>query len=154
MPLHTYSAALEGRENLLTATVTTKITHTGVNCLSTGLINCPASLQNTSLSRATTTFVTIIPSGAELGHISPLGIQNAVVDTATSRLTAVKMTASSGSPTSYLPPQTTSNKAGSTPGAIGLALSGKVGGVSKKLILGLSSGLGVTVSLAIIAAIM
>ncbi|KAF2209960.1 hypothetical protein CERZMDRAFT_86597 [Cercospora zeae-maydis SCOH1-5] len=44
---------LDRRQNSAMVTLAHETTYTGVNCLSAGLINCPASLQNTSLSQQT-----------------------------------------------------------------------------------------------------
>lgn len=107
---HTTPAAAlaDKRQDMSTATITTEVTYTGVNCLSTGLVNCPASLQNTSQSTATSTFTTVVPSGTDEDEIVlPARITDAVATTVTFGANAIKLPVSSGSPVSYIPPPPT-----------------------------------------------
>lgn len=93
------------RQDVTTTTVTTEVTYTGVNCLSTGLINCPASLQNTSQATVTTTFVTTVPSGTDEDEITlPARVTDTVATTIPFGKDAVRLPTSSGSPVSYVPP--------------------------------------------------
>lgn len=136
--------------SLTTTTLTTKITYTGVKCLSTGLVNCPVSLQNTSQSTATSTLVTVIPSGSDATF--PASAQNAVPTTMTFGKNVVHLPATAGSPISYVPPPPTAT-ATATNGPTTL-LHNEVKGVSNQVIIGVSVGLGVPIVLALIAAMM
>lgn len=147
----TASRAGKRQQGLTTTTLTSEITYTGVNCLSTGLINCPVSLQNTSQSTAISTIVTAVPSGAT--SISfPVSSQNSVSSTVTFGANAVKIPASSGSPVSYIPPPppTYTTKNTTIPGLIGQSIDGKR--ERDNVIIGVTIGVGIPFLLVFIAA--
>ncbi|CZR52289.1 uncharacterized protein PAC_02166 [Phialocephala subalpina] len=140
------SAALTARAveatGLTTTTLINSTTYTGTACLSTGLLNCPVSLQTTSKYTATSTLVTSVPSGSTATW--PVTTQNSVANTIAFGTNVKNLESTSGTPTSFVPTTTP------TSGITGV-IHGKTGGVSNKLIIGLSVGLGVPVLLAIIA---
>lgn len=140
--------AIDRREDLDTQTISTKIVHTGVRCLSSMAGNCPASLQETTKSTETSTLVTALPSGQKATF--PESVKDAVTSTVAFGSNVQSFTATSGSPTSYTPPPPTST---SKDGKIGNVLNSKTGGVSNKVIVGVSVGVGVPVIAGIIAAI-
>ena len=139
---------------LTTTTLTTTVIYTGVNCLSTGLVNCPASLQNTTRFEATSTFVTVVPSDIDSAEITfPASSQNAVPITMPFGSNAMTVPVlPSGSPTSYTPPPPPPTETGK-PGIIS-TLHGDVNGVSQSVIIGVSVGLGVPIVLALIGTVM
>lgn len=149
IPTITPSAQAEKRQDMETTTITTEITYTGVNCMSTGLANCPVSLQNTSQSIETKTLVTVVPSGSDVAF--PASVQNAVPTTVAFGSNAQELPKISGSPTSYVPPNPTDKDGDGKPDSEEKGLNGEVGGVSKKVIVGVSVGLGVPVILTLIA---
>ncbi|SPO04378.1 uncharacterized protein DNG_07063 [Cephalotrichum gorgonifer] len=156
-PAPTSTADLERRaddeEGLTTTTLTTKVVYVGVACMSTGLVNCPVSLQSTTKSTATKTLVTAVPSGSSAAF--PETIQTTVSKTVAFGNGAQKILASSGSPVSYVPPPTTSAPAptssGSGGGGADEFFNSETGGVSNRVIIGVSIGLGVPVLIGAIA---
>jgi hypothetical protein len=128
--------------SLTTTTLSTEITYTGTACGSIGLLNCPLSLQMTSKNTVTSTLVTSVPSGSTATF--PITTQSSVASTIAFGTNVKNLVSSSGTPTSYIPASTP------TSGIIGV-IDAKTGGVSNKLIIGLSVGIGVPVLLAIIA---
>lgn len=140
----TITAGARKRQDLETTVISTEITHTGVACMSTVVGNCPASLQSTTRTVETRTLTTAVPSGEEATF--PQSVQDMVTNTVAFGTGVKDIVSTSGSPTSYTPP--------ATPGAggngVGKALDGKVGGVSKKVIIGVSVGLGAPVIAAVI----
>ncbi|KAK5127089.1 hypothetical protein LTR85_008449 [Meristemomyces frigidus] len=143
------TARAEKRQDMTTTTLFSTVTYTGVNCISTGLVNCPVSLQNTSQSTSTSTLVTVVPSGSDASF--PVSVQNAVPTTMTFGINAVQLPATSGSPVSYTPPPPTATATStSIPGTL---LHEVEHGVSKRVIIGVSIGVGVPVILALIGAI-
>lgn len=127
---------------LTTTTLTTEDTYTATQCLSTGLLNCPISLQITSKQTVTSTLVTSVPSGSTATF--PVTSQTAVASTIAFGTNVKPLTSSSGTSTSFNP--TTSPTSG-----IAGVIDGKTGGVSNKIIIGVSVGVGVPVFIAIIA---
>ena len=136
------------RQDMVTTTLYTPVTYTGVNCLSSGLVNCPASLQNTSQSTETKTLVTVVPYGTDDDDLSvPASAPNTVPITVAFGSNAVSLPATTGSPVSYVPPPPSPTvKPEGQP-----SVTSEVEGVSKGVILGLSVGLGVPVLLALVA---
>jgi hypothetical protein len=130
---------------LTTTTLSTEITYTGTACRSIGLLNCPLSLQITSKNTVTSTLATSVPSGSTATF--PATTQSSVASTIAFGANAKALASSSGAPTSYIPGPT------STSGIVGV-IDGKTGGVSNKLIIGVSVGIGLPVLLAIIAGCM
>lgn len=141
------------RQDLLTTTITSKFIHTGINCLSTGLINCPASLQNTSQSTETRTIVTALPSGAEATF--PVTVMDSVPSLIAFKRGAETIPATSGSPVSYVPPAPTeTSKLDGFIGDLEAAADDAVADAKKNnkpLIIGLACGLGGAALLALIA---
>ncbi|KAF2870182.1 hypothetical protein BDV95DRAFT_75555 [Massariosphaeria phaeospora] len=140
------------REDLESTVLTTEITHTGVNCAPTVTGNCPVSLQTTSQSVETKFLTTAVPSGEDATW--PASI-HATVSPIAFGSNVNKFGAISGSPSSFVPPPPAetdgegANGSDSNP----VNLNGKIGGVSKKVIVGVSVGLGVPVLAAIIGAL-
>lgn len=135
------------RQDLVTTTATMEFIHTGVNCRQPGLVNCPASLQNTSKSTETRTIVTAIPSGSQFTF--PITTQDAVPSAIAFGGDAMTIPASTGSPVSYIPLPTFTSP------IEGLGNDAKTKFENNKpLILGLSCGLGGALLIAIIAGIM
>ncbi|KAI1344488.1 hypothetical protein F5Y15DRAFT_424631 [Xylariaceae sp. FL0016] len=149
----TTSAAISARaddDGLTTTTLSQEVTYTGLACNSTGLINCPASLQMTSKVTSTQTFVTAVPSGFEATF--PDSIQSTVATTMTLGTNAKSMDATTGSPISYVPPPPTSSSSGSHASETSEAEPlGEVGGVDTRVIIGVCVGLGVPVVACLIA---
>lgn len=131
---------LAKRASLTTTTISTTQIYTGVNCMSSGLANCPASLQTTMKSTSTLTLVTAVPSGSSATF--PAVTANSVASTVAFGPSAHNLVVLSGSPTSYVPGSaaTSSNSSGFHNG-----VDGSTGGVSNKVIIGVSVGVGVPV---------
>ncbi|KAI1385464.1 uncharacterized protein F4822DRAFT_413106 [Hypoxylon trugodes] len=134
-------------EELSTTTLTTKVTFTGTGCLTTGLVNCPVSSQSTTKVTSTMTLVTAVPSGADVSFPESIGTSASLVPFGTNMKS---VDATTGSPVSYTPPPpTASNEAGvSSEHPLG-----EVNGVDKRIIIGVSVGVGVPVIAAIIVGI-
>ncbi|KAH6717353.1 hypothetical protein BKA61DRAFT_573392 [Leptodontidium sp. MPI-SDFR-AT-0119] len=142
------TAAIKVRDGLETTTTVTEVTYTATKCLSTGLVNCPVSLQTTSKNKVTKTLTATVTSGAEAVFTA----ENTIVSTIAFGTNAYKMSATSGSPVSYIPKPT--KEGGATQeggGGGGNVFNGETGGVSNKTIIGVSVGLGVPVLIGIIA---
>ncbi|KAH8898744.1 hypothetical protein GQ53DRAFT_836804 [Thozetella sp. PMI_491] len=145
------------RQDLTTTTLSSTVIFTGRSCASSGLINCPASLQITQTSSSVTSFVTAVAPGVT--PTFPVFSVNSVPNPSPFGTNAKSAAASSGVPTSYDPSATTGSASASsgtansapTDGVSGF-VNGETGGVSNKVILGVSIGLGVPVLLAIIGA--
>lgn len=132
-------------------TVLTKTdTYTAVACASRGLINCPASLQSTSLATVTSTLAV---SGS--GSATWPATTGDDVTTVPFRTGARSLLASSGSPVSYVPVTHTPSAGGgggSGGGGGGGVFPGVLGLSTKdKLAIGLSIGLGLPFLTAIAA---
>ncbi|KFY32389.1 hypothetical protein V493_00239 [Pseudogymnoascus sp. VKM F-4281 (FW-2241)] len=148
------SAAVVRRDEGMTTT-STVITRTAIVCLATGLVNCPASLQSAVRNVVTSTLISPIPVGDE--EAFPTTTNEAVVRTVAFGAGAKQMGATSGSPVSYVP--TTSTTTTSEPTGSGLTptstdssiIDGDTGGVSNKVIIGVSVGVGVPVLILVIA---
>ncbi len=130
---------------LTTTTLSTENTYIGTACRSIGLLNCPLSLQITSKNTVTSTLVTSVASGSTATF--PATTQSSVASTITFGANVKALTSTSGTPTSYIPGST------STSGIVGV-IDRKTGGVSNKLIIGVSVGIGVPALLVIIAGCM
>lgn len=122
-------------------------TYTATQCLSTGLINCPVSLQSTSRNTVTKTLVTVVPSGSKATFVTATPGTSVSAIAFGKNIKAISST--SGSPVSFVPPT-------SSPTATGIVgvLDGKTRGVSNKLIIGVSVGVGVPVLIGVIAGFM
>ncbi|KAF2105935.1 hypothetical protein BDV96DRAFT_655207 [Lophiotrema nucula] len=152
-PMVTARALLDRQETLETKTTSTEITLTGFACPS-GKIICPVSEQVTTQVVTKKTLITAVPS--DVDPTFPPSIMDTVTSLSSFGSNAVKMASTSGAPVSYVPPPPTSTSStgdgNNDNNHIG-ALDGKVHGVDKKLIVGVSVGLGVPILLAIIGAI-
>lgn len=136
----TSSAAISSGTKLTTTTLTTTDTYTGVQCLSTGLADCPVSLQTTAITRSTRTLVTAVASGVKATF--PTSVHTTVAATRTFGTAARELFATSGSPTSFSPTAT------ATSGVLG-ALSG----ADTRVVIGVAVGVGVVVLVAFIAGV-
>lgn len=134
-----------------TTTTVTTVTYNATACLSPGLINCPASLQTISRNVVTKTLSTVVPSGFKVIWSSA-----AVTAFAASEFGkgALSMTGSSGVPKSYVPPPLTTSTGSAGGPPAGDVSNEKTGGVSNKLIIGVSVGVGVPVLCVIIGCVM
>ncbi|KFY18638.1 hypothetical protein V491_04744 [Pseudogymnoascus sp. VKM F-3775] len=134
-------------------TSTTVVTQIATVCLSTGLVNCPASLQSAVRNVVTSTLVAAVPVGTEAAF--PTTTRDAVVKTVAFGAGAKEVDATSGSPVSYIPKTSTSTTATSKPtsseSTFTSTVDGETGGVSNKVIIGVSVGVGVPVLIIIIA---
>jgi len=144
-----------------TVTTKTKITHTGVQCITSVIGNCPNSLQTTTQFTETRTLTTTVAAGEDVTWPETLGVTDEVTATRKFGEKALSFTATSGSPTSYTPPPPppTSSAGGSggnggSGSTAGEIVNGKTGGVSNKVIIGVSVGVGVPVIVAIVAGIL
>lgn len=132
---------------LTTTTITSKITYTGTACLIPGLLHCPVANQTTSKNTVTSTLVTSVPSGVKATF--PATIQTSIASTIAFGKNMKQMSAAeSGTPTSFVPPT------GSSTNGISGFTTKETGGVSNRIIIGVSVGLGLPVLIAIIACAM
>lgn len=152
----TTTASMAARQdpNLDTQTISTAVLYTGIACASPELQNnCPASLQSTTILTTTKTLVTAVPKGEKATF--PPSTALSVTSTIPFGKEVNKLTATSGVPVSYVPPppppppETTVKNEGGDKGDIGDQITdvwnSETGGVSNKLIIGLSVGLGVPI---------
>ncbi|KAL2167198.1 hypothetical protein VTG60DRAFT_1610 [Thermothelomyces hinnuleus] len=157
----------EGDEDTPTAVAYTSRArefHTGITCASEGLAVCPQSLLRTTVLTTTKTYVTTVPTDVEPSFPQPTA--DTVPSTIPFGKNVNKLAATTGVPVSYVPPPPSSSTAARTArhgndkdgdggvlDDIGDVLNGKTGGVSNKLIIGLSVGLGVPIFVAAIASL-
>jgi hypothetical protein len=132
-----------GEGDLIVTTITTEVIYTAVACKSTGLVDCPASLQATSKFTTTKTSVTAAPSGSEA--MFPTTARRTVVSTIAFGSNAKALIPTTGSPVSYVPPPSSTSSHGAN-GIVGTAARD-----AKKIIIGVTIGVGVPVLAAIIA---
>lgn len=158
LPKTTSAPVLEDRQNsdddeeMEVLTTETKVTYTGVQCAENGQINCPASLETAREFVTTMTLTTTVPSGADFEW--PEETDGVVAAAAVSRVDfgedAKDITTSSGKPD----PSATKGPSGGDDDDDDESIFDKsTGGVSNKVIIGVSVGVGVPVLIAIIAAI-
>lgn len=144
--------ATRRQNDLTTTTISTTITYTGVECQSSGLVNCPISLQSSLTSTTVSTLTTEVPSGSSATF--PATTLNTVTSNIPFGFNANTMTVTSGSPVSYTPPATHTSVLGGGLGGIGGGGISGGGGLSdedKKIIIGVSVGVGVPLLIVIIA---
>lgn len=134
----TARAELDKRDDVSTTAITSTESFTIVNCISSGLINCPINLQNTTSYQRTVTSDVTIQSGSTV--MTSATAFSSVPSAIAFGTNAKSLLATSGSPTSYVP---TSHHATSTTGSGGSIVDGKTDGTSNKVIIGLCVGLGV-----------
>lgn len=138
-------------DGMTTTTLSEEVIFTGLVCLQTGLAECPLSLRSTTKVISTRTLVTAVPSGLEATF--PATTQDAVLKTIPFAKNVEVVSATTGSPVSYVPPppptssssSSSSSGDGSGRGGSGNNEGGGGGGSGKNLalIIGLSVGLGV-----------
>jgi hypothetical protein len=148
-------------EDSETVTTKTKITQTIVQCQTSAIGNCPNSLQVTTQTTETRTLTTVVPSGAEVTWPETLGVSNSVISTKEFGDNALSFTATSGSPTSYTPPPTPTSSAkddkddsDDSESKVTEVLNEKTGGVSNKVIIGVSVGAGIAVIIGLVAVLL
>lgn len=149
-------ALLTGRADLTAAEVTSVVTVTNILCQSTGLRNCPASLETTVQVTTTSTVVVsvtdgevpVFPATATTGRVAAVAAFGEAVQ---------RLKGSSGSPVSYVPPVET-DSSGIRHGVSGVIDDAKdeydgMSEESKRLVIGLSAGLGGAFIVCVIAGI-
>ncbi|KAJ5656691.1 hypothetical protein N7507_008641 [Penicillium longicatenatum] len=145
----TARAELNARDDVSTAAVSSTESYTIVNCLSSGLINCPVNLQNTTSYQRIVTSEVTVQSGSSATF--PANTFASVTSAIPFGTNVRSLLATSGSPTSYIPATSTSTT--SATGGGSSVLDGTTNGTSNKLIIGLSVGLGVPFLAALILGI-
>ncbi|KAF2679800.1 hypothetical protein K458DRAFT_374622 [Lentithecium fluviatile CBS 122367] len=148
------SAGNNKRQEMETTELKSVVTHTAVGCASSVSANCPVSLQQTAQSSETITTTLTYPSGSPAPTF-PNATQT-VIPTGSYRQfgsNVISIDKTSGSPTVYTPPPSkeTGNGSGNEPGKTDSGLDGEVGGVSKKVIVGVSVGIGAALIIGAIA---
>lgn len=135
--------ALNGRQidDLTTTTLRNTEIYTGIQCLSTGLVNCPASLQTTAITSSVQSLVTAVASGVDATW--PLSVLSSVPTTIAFGAAVRDLFQTSGTPTSYVP----------SPSSIGDDVKNLVNGVDKRIIIGVSVGVGGALVLAIVGCV-
>lgn len=145
-----------GSDGSVTATTVTELTFSAFGCASQGMTNCPASLKTLETNKVTSTLTSIVPKGSSVVWPATVGV-NAAVTPVPFGSSVMSMTASTGKPKSYTPPpppSSTSKDGKESGGAVADIVDEKTGGVSNKVIIGVSVGLGVPVIAAVIAGIL
>lgn len=135
----TASTRAEGDEELTTTTLSKKVTYTGIECLTTGLVNCPPQLQTLRKFVATETFVTAVAAGVKATF--PAATQAVVQEVVDFGSGAESLTSTSGVPKAFTPVVSVIGT-GTNPADV---FEGEIGGVDKKVIIGVSIGAGVVV---------
>ncbi|KAI0416004.1 hypothetical protein F5X98DRAFT_344978 [Xylaria grammica] len=152
------TVAARADKDMTTTTLSDEVTFTGLVCISTGLAECPASLQSTTKITSTRTLVVEVPSGSKATF--PATTQDVVSETIPFAKNIKAVDATSGSPVSYVPPPPSSTPSSSATAAGGSrgqgdasddGTLGNVTGVNTRLIIGLSVGLGVPFLVAVVA---
>ncbi|KAF3911476.1 hypothetical protein ABW20_dc0106242 [Dactylellina cionopaga] len=143
----TSSSSADG-SGLTTTTLSKNVTYRAIECLSTGLVDCPVSLQSTTKVVTNTTLVTAVPSGVRATF--PTTTESTVGETIAFGTGAQALFATSGPPTAFTPTPSAGGS-GSTGGGSGD--SGSNDNKNRKIILGVCIGLGVPILLVIIALI-
>ncbi|KAF3923948.1 hypothetical protein AA313_de0209574 [Arthrobotrys entomopaga] len=144
-------AAVQAAEGSTTTTLSTAATYVATQCVSTGLINCPVSLQSTTKVIGEETMVAAVASGSKATY--PPTTESTVGSTSTFGTNAQSLFVTSG------PSATGSNYSG--PGSDSGSGSGSGGSDSgssddsknRKIILGVCIGLGGPILIAIVVAI-
>lgn len=148
------------RDDTSLTLASTPVTYTITNiiCESAGLRNCPASLQSTVQETKTSTYYTSLPSGSKITSVPQTTTTGSVIGVQSFGSGMNKLAASSGSPKSYTPPVSSTASSGSQ-GPVESAIDdakNAYDGLSekdKKLIIGLSAGIGGALLVAVIAGI-
>ncbi|TWU78601.1 hypothetical protein ED733_004593 [Metarhizium rileyi] len=129
-----------------TTTRVTAVTYEVNACMSKGIMNCPASLQTVSRNVVTKTLTTTVPSGSKADWSAPAAVTAFKAEKFGHD--SLPLNSVSGKPESYVPPPspTGSSSADRSEGAYTTSFSlwrGETGGISNKLIIGVSVGVGV-----------
>lgn len=125
-------AQIQNRDNLITTSVTSEESYTIVRCMSSGLANCPANLQSTTSYESTVTSIVTIESGIE--PTFPIKTFASVTSAIPFGSNVKKLYSTTGVPTPYTPSSTSS---------LENTLEATAHKTNKKLMIGLSVGLGV-----------
>ncbi|KAK4141509.1 uncharacterized protein C8A04DRAFT_13999 [Dichotomopilus funicola] len=160
-PTNRLAARQDGKE-LETTTLTKTVIYTNIGCAEPRPQGgCPQSLQATTLTTTVKTHVTAIPPGATATF--PESTALTVASTIPFGKNINKVAATTGTPKSYVPPPPPKPKSTGTAkhdgdgngvlDGVGDVWKGETGGVSNKLIIGLSVGLGVPLLCAVIASL-
>ncbi|KAH8156889.1 hypothetical protein CIB48_g11358 [Xylaria polymorpha] len=142
----TPTLAARAGNNMTTTTLTDAVTFTGLVCVSTGLSECPASLQSTTKVISTRTLVVTVPFGSKATF--PDTTQNSILETIPFSNNIKVVAATTGSPISFVPPPpppsstVTAADSGGQGEKGGKPPAGKAG-ANTPLIIGLTVGLGV-----------
>ncbi|CAK7214976.1 hypothetical protein SCUCBS95973_002319 [Sporothrix curviconia] len=148
-----------------TTVLTTTVVYSATGCRSQGLLNCPASLQSTAVTTATTKTTLTVPSGSQATWPDS-------TSTATTPLTrlavfgdnakSIGLTAS-GTPSSFVPPTSTTTTASSSKTASSTGSGGLITGVTvvghhltatqEKIAIGVSVGAGVPLLVGLVVGI-
>ncbi|KAK5800827.1 hypothetical protein VI817_003039 [Penicillium citrinum] len=131
-PHTTAQAQLRNRDDLITTSVTSEESYTIVRCITSGLVNCPANLQETTSYESTVTTTVTIQSGED--PTFPAKTSASVATPMPFGTNVKRFSSTAGTPTAYTPSSTSNVKS---------ILEGTANGTNKKLIIGLCVGLGV-----------
>jgi hypothetical protein len=160
----TGAARRQAAGDLTTTTITTTALFTGVSCASSTIpaALCPQSLQTTAIQTSTLTLVTAVAPGVT--PTFPATTATTVPATSAFGKAANSLAATSGAPTSFVPPPPPKSSSAGTGtasanpsatsgilGDVGNFLNGETDGVSNKLIIGLAVGLGLPLVIALIS---
>ncbi|KAE8827296.1 hypothetical protein PTNB85_08649 [Pyrenophora teres f. teres] len=142
----TITPAPERRQDLVTTTISTVLTRSGISCKVMGLTNCPNSQQVTTKAVISSTITTAVPSGVEVTW--PADTKDTVTTSVPFGKHVRTIKALSGSPVPYVaPPEETKHHEGDGDGGVASSLEhvikGETGGVSNGVIIGVSVGLGI-----------
>ncbi|KAI0023467.1 hypothetical protein F4780DRAFT_83315 [Xylariomycetidae sp. FL0641] len=131
-----------------TTTLTHEVTQTGTACLSAGLLHCPVSLQTTTKVTATRTRVTAVRAGERAAF--PAATRATVESRVPFGRGAAALAATSGAPTSYVPPPPPAEST-STAHATGVGRGSL--GETQGVVIGVGVGVGVPVLAAVVVGI-
>ncbi|TVY40164.1 hypothetical protein LSUB1_G002141 [Lachnellula subtilissima] len=123
------------------SSTTSTVTYTATSCMTTGLVDCPASLQSTS------TYSTVT-SALKYKAASTSSTQATVTGTVAFGTNAKAMTSSDGTPVSYIPPPTSTSRDGDGNDSSG---DDNKAGHHRKVVIGICVGLVMPILVAIIA---
>ncbi|KAI0160221.1 hypothetical protein GGR57DRAFT_411180 [Xylariaceae sp. FL1272] len=146
----TSTASVEARADLTTTTLINEVTMTGMSCVNTGLVACPASLRSTSKVTKTQTLITSVEAGSKASWPATTATTVSTIEFSDNKK---EIESSSGDPKSYVPPATSTTSGqhhSGTSSPSETPLSQAV--FNERLIIGLSVGLGVPVVAGFLAA--
>ncbi|EFX02633.1 hypothetical protein CMQ_2562 [Grosmannia clavigera kw1407] len=132
-------------DSSVTSTIRTTFTFSAVGCRSAGIINCPASLQTTTVTKSESTMVTVVSSGAEASW-PPLTATTVKAVSFGHGAKSIQLSAS-GTPSSFVPTTTAKATATGSSGSDGDTLSndhhGGLTTTQKNIVIGVTVGVGV-----------